>query len=89
MDDEELAKVKWPQRVVRGVTLDRPGRSDAYEAILKRYVQQESYHDRLAILLAKGVATRERAGFQLTRKGCHLAATVHAVQRFFGIERSG
>jgi hypothetical protein len=69
--------------------LDRPDRSESYEAIHKRYVQHESYQDRLQILLAEGLATRECAGFQLTRKGRRLAAIAHAVQRFFGIERSG
>lgn len=69
--------------------LHRPGRSDTHEAILKRYVQQESYHERVRILVANGMATRERTGFQLTRKGRRLAAAVHTVQMFFRIERSG
>ncbi len=69
--------------------LDRPNRSDSYKAVLERYVEQESYHDRLAILLAHGLATREPGGFRLTRKGRRTAAAIHAVQRFFKIERSG
>ena len=69
--------------------LDRPNRSESYEAILERYVQHESYQDRLGILVADGLATREHAAFQLTRKGRRIAATAHAVQRLFKIERSG
>jgi hypothetical protein len=69
--------------------LDRPNRSESGEAILKRYVQHESYRDRLRILVTDGLATREHAGFQLTRKGRRIAATARAVQRLFRIERSG
>ncbi len=75
-------------RILRDL-LDRPDRSESYEAIVKRYVQHESYQDRLRILVSDGLATREAAGFQLTHKGRRIAAAAHAIQRFFKIERSG
>ncbi len=67
----------------------QPNRSDRYEAILDRYVQRESYQDRLRILVVDGLATREPTGLQLTPKGHGIAAVAHALQRFFQIEHSG
>lgn len=69
--------------------LNRPNRSERFEAILDRYVQRESYQARLSILVADGLATQETAGFQLTPKGRRIAALVRALQTLFRIERSG
>ena len=69
--------------------LNQPGRADRYEGILHRYVQQESYQRRLNILVEAGLATRGRAGYEVTRRGRQRAAIVHALQGLFKIECSG
>jgi len=67
----------------------RPDRAESYQAILKRYVQQESYLARLAILSAAGLADRLPEGLQLTPKGLRIAAICRTLQSAFRIEQSG
>ena len=69
--------------------LEMPEQSDRKDAILARYVRQESYEARLRILEADGLAIRHPDGFRLTRKGRAMGRTVGAVQKVFKIERSG
>lgn len=69
--------------------LNRSGRSASYEAILARYVEDESYATRLKALASSGWAIRTPIGIQLTDTGRRIAATMHAVQNLFKIERSG
>lgn len=69
--------------------LDQPSWSDRHQAILDRYVERESYEERLRILAKDGLATRSPAGFQLTPKGRRLAAAVKRCQDLFRIAQSG
>lgn len=67
----------------------RPQRADRYDAILSRYIEGESFQDRLRVMLAAGLATRGSRGLQLTTKGRRLAAAVSRLQTLYKIERSG
>ena len=69
--------------------LNQPARSELYAGILGRYIEQESYRSRLEIMMSNGLAVRLPAGFQLTEKGRRIAATTHAIQQAFNIQRSG
>ena len=74
---------------ILGDLLGRPGRRDRYEAILARYIEDESYRTRLALLVSEGLARREAAGFRLTARGERLGRAVSTVQRLFHIGASG
>lgn len=69
--------------------LERPGRGDAYEAILGRYIARDSFGDRAAILVALEWAERHDGRLALTRKGRRIARGMRALQRLFNIEKSG
>jgi hypothetical protein len=74
---------------ILGDLLRRPGRRDSYDAILGRYIEEESYRTRLALLVSEGLARREAAGFTLTARGERLARAVSTVQRLSHIGASG
>jgi len=74
---------------ILGDLLQRPGRSDDYQGILARYIEEESYRARLSLLLSEGLATREDARLRLTPRGWRLANAVSTLQRFFAIRSSG
>ena len=74
---------------ILGDLLQRPGRRDTYDAILVRYIEDESYRTRLTLLVSEGLARRVPAGFTLTARGERLARTVSTVQRLFHIGASG
>jgi hypothetical protein len=74
---------------ILGDLLGRPGRRDTYDAILSRYIENESYRTRLALLVTEGLARREPAGFTLTARGQRLARAASTVQRLFHIGASG
>jgi hypothetical protein len=69
--------------------LNQPGRSDRYQAVLDRYVKEESYQRRLEVMVANGLATRESLGLQLTTRGHRIASLARAVQVLANIRRSG
>ena len=68
--------------------LNQPSRADHYAMILARYVETESYQDRLHILIEGGLATRGATGFQLSPMGRRIAFTILAVQTLYRIEHS-
>jgi hypothetical protein len=74
---------------ILGDLLQRPERSDDYQGILARYIEEESYRARLSLLVSEGLADREGAGFRLTPKGGRVAKAVSNLQRFFAIRSSG
>jgi DNA-binding HxlR family transcriptional regulator len=74
---------------ILGDLLQRPERSDDYQRILARYIEEESYRARLSLLVSEGLAEREDARFRLTPKGGRLAKAVSNLQRFFVIRSSG
>ena len=69
--------------------LSRRDWREEYQAILDQYVRQDSYHDRLQILVKEGFAIRDQQKFTLTARGRRIARTVLALQRAFQIEKSG
>jgi hypothetical protein len=69
--------------------LNRPGHADSYQAVLDRYVRQESYQDRLQIMVKEGFAVRDLQKFVLAPKGRLIAAVVINLQKAFRIEKSG
>lgn len=75
-------------RILRDLS-ERPGRSEDYGAVFDRYLIQESFHGRLALIVEKGFATQENGRFELTDKGMVLAQRVRRLQTWFGITHSG
>ena len=57
--------------------------------LLARYIEEDSFGRRVAILLAQGHAERAVDGLRLSVKGRRLAAAVHCLQRAFAIRASG
>ena len=74
---------------ILGDLLQRPERSDDYQRIVARYIEEESYRARLSLLVSEGLAEREDSRFRLTPKGWRLAKAIASVQRFFAIRSSG
>lgn len=69
--------------------LGRPDRSDAYDAVLQRYVSEESFERRLIVMLEAGLAVRNAGCLGLTEKGRRIAFIVAGLQAAFAIEASG
>jgi hypothetical protein len=67
----------------------RPRRTDRYDSVLSRYVEQESYQNRLRVMVTAGLAVRRAADLELTPKGRRLAGAVARIQALYKIERSG
>jgi hypothetical protein len=67
----------------------RPHRTDRYESVLSRYVEGESYQDRLTVMLTAGLVVGGAQALRLTTKGRRLAGTVDRIQTMYKIERSG
>lgn len=66
-----------------------PARKLPIEQILARYIQTESFSNRIQVMLEHGWATQSADGIMLSQKGRRLARTVRFVQRLYNIERSG
>jgi hypothetical protein len=69
--------------------LERPGHAENYSAVLARYVESESFENRLKVMEVNGFAQRTAAGYALTEKGRRLAQTIERLQGIFAIEQSG
>lgn len=69
--------------------LDRPGYSERYDALMEKYVTEESFENRLGVIQESGFAVRLADGFVLTDKGRAIARAVRRLHMFFSIERSG
>jgi hypothetical protein len=69
--------------------LERAGGTDSYDSLLERYVAGSSFSDRLEIMISAQLATRSSTGYALTGRGRLIARAVAAMQRAFGIARSG
>ncbi|MCW4116987.1 hypothetical protein NPA31_018670 [Aurantimonas sp. MSK8Z-1] len=67
----------------------RPGHRDGYDAVMARYIVEESYQSRLSVILENGYATVNSGHYALTERGRRLATAVRGVQRVFNIETSG
>jgi len=65
------------------------GRAEIYDAVLGRYIAEESFQNRLIVILRNGLAVRVGDCFALTERGHSIAASMRAVQKAFGIMHSG
>ena len=59
------------------------------QELLARYIEEDSFGRRVAILLEQGMAERTVDGLRLSRKGRRIAAAIHLLQRAFTIRASG
>lgn len=69
--------------------LDKPDRSDSYDNIYKRYLVEDSFHNRLTVIRDKGLVTTSGDRYLLSARGEALSSRVLALQRLLGISRSG
>jgi hypothetical protein len=66
-----------------------PGHALPEQELLARYIEEDSFGRRVAILLDQGHAERTADGLGLSIKGRRVAAAVHRLQRAFAIRASG
>lgn len=59
------------------------------QELLARYIEEDSFGRRVAILLEQGHAERTAEGLELSSKGRRIAAGIHLLQRAFAIRASG
>lgn len=69
--------------------LEQPGNSAAYDTILNHFLIGHSFGNRMALIVDKGYATMDGDRYALTSRGHTLAGRTQALQRIFGIQRSG
>ncbi len=70
--------------------LNRPKKSDYYDAILQNYIKDQSYTNRISILLEKEmIAESEKDTFSITKKGAFYARNLWLIQQVFSIKESG
>jgi hypothetical protein len=59
------------------------------QELLARYIEEDSFGRRVAILLEEGHAERTAAGLALSHKGRRIAGAIHQLQQAFAIRASG
>jgi len=59
------------------------------QELLARYIEEDSFGRRVAILLKEGHAVRTPEGLVLSRKGHRIAAAIYRLQQAFAIRASG
>jgi hypothetical protein len=59
------------------------------QELLARYIEEDSFSRRVAILLEQGHAERTPEGLNLSSKGRRIAAGIYGLQRAFAIRASG
>jgi hypothetical protein len=59
------------------------------QELLARYIEEDSFGRRVAILLEQGHAERTADGLKLSSKGRRVAGAIHAIQEAFAIRASG
>ena len=69
--------------------MDKPDRCDSYDNIYKRYLVEDSFQNRLTLIRDKDLVRMSGERYVLTERGKALSSRVHALQRLFGISRSG
>lgn len=67
----------------------QPDRSERTATLRTQYVFGRSFQDRLALIVDRRLATENPDGLSLTASGNRLARRARAVQRAFGVMRSG
>lgn len=68
---------------------NRPGRAELYDRVLDRFIVQESFRNRLAVIEEQQFAARIGGCFALTRRGRRLACAIAMIQKFYRVGRSG
>ena len=70
--------------------LNKPNKSEQYSVILNNYIKNQSYQNRIQILLEKQMIQKvDHSLFKLTKKGRGYAAKLNSIQRIFSIKASG
>jgi Na+-transporting NADH:ubiquinone oxidoreductase subunit NqrB len=69
--------------------LDLENKPATLELILAEYIQQESYKERLNILIQNGFVDSTPQGYQLSLKGKKYATVILYIQKIFNINQSG
>jgi hypothetical protein len=69
--------------------LDLENKPATLELILSEYIQQESYKERLNILIQNGFVDGAPQGYQLSLKGKKYATVILYIQKIFSINQSG
>ncbi len=70
--------------------LQQPNKTDGYQVILADCIKNQSYAQRLEILLDKQMIVEQLDGtYHLTQKGRSIASKIHSLQQFFAIQESG
>jgi hypothetical protein len=69
--------------------LVRPGHAELYSAMLARYVETESFQNRLVVMQKNGYTMLTTSGYALTSNGRRIARMIGVMQRLFAIQRSG
>lgn len=70
--------------------LNQPEKSDYYDAILQNYIRDQSYTNRVDILIEKKmIETSGENSFSLTKKGEFFARNLWLIQQVFSIKESG
>lgn len=68
----------------------QPNNTDRYDVILENYIKDQSYHNRIDILLDKKlIEPSTNHSFNLTKKGQELARKLLMMQQLFSIKESG
>jgi hypothetical protein len=69
--------------------LARPGRADSADELFSRYLINDSFHSRLALIEDKGLVTVVNGQYSLSPSGDRLARRVQRLQMWFDITCSG
>lgn len=70
--------------------LNQPAKTDTYDAILENYIKNQSYTNRVDILLEKNMIQKEdETLYCLTNKGKFFASLLGGIQQTFSIKESG
>lgn len=69
--------------------LKRPGHANDMDVIVKNYLTEDSFQDRLAVVQQNFLVDRTEGWYVLTVKGRAFAGRIRCVQRLFNITKSG
>jgi hypothetical protein len=67
----------------------QPGHAAAYDEVMRKYLSEETFENRLELIQSQGFARRVPQGLILTPRGRSIASATHCLQALFGIQKSG
>ena len=67
----------------------QPGHAAAYDEVMRKYLSEETFGNRLELIQSQGFARRVPQGLVLTPKGRSIASATHCLHALFGIRKSG